>query len=110
MINTARVQECIEDPEKTKEIRDVIAKGYTSYGMQSFDQSLMYLLEKGLISYEEALLQCSNPDDFALRVKGIYSTSDSGWEGFDAKMAEEREQQAAKSGKQDDAEIERFAK
>jgi len=108
LINTARIRDCIDDASKTKEIRDVIARGYTAYGMQSFDQSLMYLLEKQLITYEEALLQCSNPDDFALKIKGIYSTSDAGWEGFEAKMAEEEEQ--IQKTKQDNLEIERFEK
>ncbi len=89
MVNSARIRDCIEDSSKTKEIRDAISKGYTTYGMQTFDQSLMYLLEKKLITYEEALEQTSNPDDFALKVKGIYSTSDDSWEGFEAKVAEE---------------------
>jgi len=109
MINTARIRECIDDAAKTKEIHDAISKGYTTYGMQTFDQSLMYLLEKELITYEEALTQCSNPDDFALKVKGIYSTSDAGWEGFEAKIAEE-EEEASKSKIEDDTEIERFEK
>jgi twitching motility protein PilT len=109
LINTARIRDCIDDPAKTKEIRDVIARGYTAYGMQTFDQSLMYLLEKELITYEEALLQCSNPDDFALKVKGIYSTSDAGWEGFEAKMAEEDETRE-RARKQETIEIERFEK
>ncbi len=107
LINTARICDCIDDPTKTKEIRDVIAKGYTAYGMQTFDQSLMYLLEKKLITYDEALLQCSNPDDFALKIKGIYSTSDTGWEGFEAKMAEE---ESSSKHTQDSPDIERFEK
>lgn len=94
MVSTARIRECIEDSSRTKEIRDAIARGYTTYAMQTFDQSLMYLLEKGLINYEEALLQCSNPDDFALKVRGIYSTSDDRWEGFDAKVDMEQEEAA----------------
>ncbi|MEW6443560.1 MAG: PilT/PilU family type 4a pilus ATPase [bacterium] len=108
MIDTAFIRQCIEDGTKTKEIRDAIAKGYTTYGMQTFDQSLMYLLEKQLITYEEALLQSSNPDDFALKVRGIYSTSDSRWEGLDARIEQEREQ----SGSADDTQvhIERFEK
>jgi twitching motility protein PilT len=92
MVNTAFIRECIEDGTKTKEIRDAIAKGFTTYGMQTFDQSLMYLLEKSLITYEEALLQSSNPDDFALKVRGIYSTSDTRWEGFDARIEQEKEE------------------
>jgi twitching motility protein PilT len=49
--------------------------------MQTFDQSLMTLYTRGLITYEEALRWCSNPDDFALRVRGIESTADSTWQG-----------------------------
>jgi twitching motility protein PilT len=43
----------------------------------------MDLLNKGFITYEEALAQSSNPDDFALRVKGITATSDAGWKDFE---------------------------
>ncbi len=83
MISTARIRECIEDKEKTKEIPDAIAKGQVTYGMQTFDQSLLHLLNKGLISYDEALKQASNSDDFALKVKGITATSDAGWKEFE---------------------------
>ncbi|GFO68649.1 twitching motility protein PilT [Geomonas limicola] len=82
MIGTARIRDCIDDKEKTKQIPEAIAQGYTSYGMQTFDQSLMGLLTKGLITYEEALRQSSNPDDFALKISGISSTSDSNWDNF----------------------------
>jgi len=82
MIGTARIRDCIDDKEKTKQIPEAIAQGYTSYGMQTFDQSLMGLLTRGLITYEEALRQSSNPDDFALKVSGISSTSDSSWDNF----------------------------
>jgi twitching motility protein PilT len=82
MIGTARIRECIDDKEKTKQIPDAIAQGFTTYGMQSFDQSLMQLYSRKLITYEEALRQSSNPDDFALKVSGISSTSDSTWDQF----------------------------
>ncbi len=36
-----------------------------------------------LVTYEEALKHVSNPDDFALRFRGIASTSDSTWENFE---------------------------
>jgi Tfp pilus assembly ATPase PilU len=39
--------------------------------MQTFDQSLMSLFREKMISYDEAVLNSSRPDDFALRVKGI---------------------------------------
>ena len=41
LVANARVRECIEDKDRTKEIRDAISSGYIAYGMQTFDQSLM---------------------------------------------------------------------
>ena len=91
LISTARVRECIAEKDKTNEINDAIAKGQTAYGMQSFDQSLMFLLKEGFISYEEALKHCTNPDDFSLRVKGILATSDTTWEDFEVLEKEKEE-------------------
>ncbi len=85
LLGTARVKECIDDKDKTKQIRDAIAQGFVSYGMQTFDQSLMKLFTSKLITYEEALRQSSNPDDFALKVSGISSTSDASWDNFEQK-------------------------
>jgi twitching motility protein PilT len=81
MVATARIRECVEIPEKTKEIRTAIAEGYTTYGMQTFDQSLLGLLKNNLITYKEALRQSSNPDDFALKMSGISSTTDARYAG-----------------------------
>jgi twitching motility protein PilT len=83
LLATARVRELIEDKDRTKEIPEAIAQGHVSYGMQTFDQSLMALLRSAVISYEEALRQATNPDDFALRVSGISGTSDSKWDSFE---------------------------
>jgi len=83
LLATGRVRELIEDKDRTKEIPEAIAQGHVSYGMQTFDQSLMALLKGGLVSYEESLRQATNPDDFALRVSGISGTSDSKWDGFE---------------------------
>jgi twitching motility protein PilT len=85
MLGTLRVRECIDDKDKTKQLHDCIAQGYVSYGMQTFDQSLMKLYTSKLISYEEAVRQSSNPDDFALKVSGISGTSDASWDGFESK-------------------------
>jgi twitching motility protein PilT len=79
MLSTATIRECIADPEKTRRVHDIIAMGGSQYGMQTFDQSLMELYKRGLVTYEEALRWCSNPDDFALRIRGVESTSDSSW-------------------------------
>ena len=83
LIASARVREYIADKEKTRDLHDVIAQGNTSYGMQTFDQSLMALFRSGLITYNEALVHCSNPSDFELKVRGIASTSDSRWDNFE---------------------------
>ena len=87
---TTRVKEMIEDKDRTKEIPDAISQGHVTYGMQTFDQSLMSLVKNGLVTYQEALRQTTNPDDFALRFQGISSTSDSSWDGFDQKTGEEK--------------------
>jgi len=111
MVSTARVRECISDKERTKELSDAIAKGFTTYGMQTFDQSLMHLVKQELVTYEEALKHVSNPDDFALRFRGIASTSDGTWDDFEAdEGADEKvEEESAPASEDSDADfIERF--
>lgn len=83
MRNTPRIRELLEDKERLREINDAIAEGAQTYGMQTFDQALMSHMRAGLISYEEALRQTTNPSNFALRVQGIQSTSDSKWDSFE---------------------------
>jgi twitching motility protein PilT len=80
LIATATIRDCILDPDKTKLIRDAIAQGAVHYGMQTFDQSLLNLYKSGYITYEEAVRRATNPDDFALKVKGIQSTSELSFE------------------------------
>lgn len=79
LINTQRVRELIEDPEKTIEIPQAIEEGQVSYGMQSFDQSLMDHLHKGLITFEEALLHAARPEDFRIRFEGITALDGKKW-------------------------------
>ncbi len=98
LVSTARVKECVIEKEKTAELQDAIAKGYTTYGMQTFDQSLMALLKEKLISYDEALRQSTNPDDFALRVKGVLATGDTPWDDFE-KVREREEEKDDKRGR-----------
>jgi twitching motility protein PilT len=110
LISTAFVRECISDKDRTKEIPEAIAKGYTSYGMQSFDQSLMQLVKEDLVTYEEALKHVSNPDDFALRFRGIASTSDAAWTDFDGQDDEkEKVDESIDLGDgEDDFKLDRF--
>lgn len=98
LIGTATIKGCVEDPDKTKLIPDIIAQGFSQYGMQTFDQSLLNLYRDELITYEEALRRASSPDDFALKVKGIQSTKDL-WEAKEEV-----------SGDKNEPEIERFSR
>jgi twitching motility protein PilT len=93
MLGTARIRECIDNEDKTKQIPEAIAQGFVAYGMQTFDQSLMQLYSKKLITYDEAMRQSTNPDDFALKVSGISSTSDSSWDDFTDDQEKEKEEQ-----------------
>jgi twitching motility protein PilT len=88
MIATAYIRDCIINPDKTRLIHDAIAAGTSQYGMQTFDQSLYDLYTRNLISFEEALLRASNPDDFRLRVQGIRSTADAAREEMERQMNE----------------------
>jgi twitching motility protein PilT len=108
LVSTARVRECIGDKDRTKELHDAIAKGFTTYGMQTFDQSLMHLVKQDLVTYDEALRHVSNPDDFALRFRGIASTSDGSWEDFEGDKDAKPEEPEAKADEKDDDFIQRF--
>jgi hypothetical protein len=70
--------------------------------MQSFDQSLMTLVKENLVTYEEALKHVSNPDDFALRFRGIGSTSDGTWDDFEGEGAPEGEEKPEDLLKEDE--------
>jgi len=90
MLGTLSVREAIIDDAKTRQIPSIIAAGLTHYGMQTFDQSLLMLYKQGLITYEEAIMTASNPDDFVLKVKGIQSTSDLTYEEEDRRKTESK--------------------
>jgi len=76
LVSTATIRDHIINEEKTYLIREAIAAGTSQYGMQTFDQSLFHLLQSRLITQEEALHNASNPDEFKMRVSGIYSKDD----------------------------------
>lgn len=76
MINSGAIKECIMTAEKTVDIPDFMAQGGVQYGMQTFDQSIMKLHKNGIISFEEAISQATNPDDFDLRLRGITGAAD----------------------------------
>ncbi len=75
LVATPLIRDYILHEDKTSSIRDAIAAGTSQYGMQTFDQSLFYLYQSGLISLDEALRGSTNPDEFRLRLAGIHNTS-----------------------------------
>lgn len=88
LVTTAFIMDCIMNPEKTKLIKDAIAQGVSQYGMQTFDQSLYFLYQKGLISYDEALKWASNPDEFKLKKIGVRSTKEMSMEEMEKRMSD----------------------
>jgi twitching motility protein PilT len=68
MVNTGRVSDRIVDADKTSEIHSIIEEG-KFYGMQTFDQALLTLVQDGHVSIEEARLHASNPHDFGLMLE-----------------------------------------
>lgn len=74
--NTDLVSSLICQPERTKEIRQVMESGGSQYGMQTFDQSILTLFSRGLISQEDALRNASQPADLELKMKGFVTSSE----------------------------------
>ena len=68
MVATRFVQDCIRDPSRGQDLKDVIEDG-RYHGMQSFDQSLLSLLQEGSITREVALGAATSPADLDLRIR-----------------------------------------
>jgi twitching motility protein PilT len=73
---TGRVRDMIMNPEETGKLPEVISEG-AYYGMQTFDQALLYHVQQGRVAMEEALKAATHPHDFKLLVSsdGLRSTS-----------------------------------
>lgn len=90
MVVSDAVREMILDAEKTFLLPQAIQEGVTTYGMQSFDQSLMDLYTRNLITLDEALRAASSPTEFQLRIQGIHAASDTSWGNFEKKDEESK--------------------
>jgi twitching motility protein PilT len=79
MINNGRTAERILEPNRTHEIEQIVAEG-GFYGMQTFDQSLLDLVQRDLVDVSEALEGASNRHDFelALQQAGIATSQHNG--------------------------------
>jgi twitching motility protein PilT len=79
LVNNATIKEYLVDQMQTHLIEGAIREGNSQYGSQSFDQSVHKLFVDGMISYEVALRNASNPADFELKLRGVEGTSDRSW-------------------------------
>lgn len=79
LINNARISELIADPTRTHDIRKAMEESQSVWNMCTFDQSLMHLISRDLITYEEALKTSTSPENFAVRYSGVSHTDGKKW-------------------------------
>ncbi|HXQ22468.1 MAG TPA: PilT/PilU family type 4a pilus ATPase [Candidatus Acidoferrales bacterium] len=72
MVGTLRVREYIEK-QRIRDLPELIAQGHT-YGMLTFDQSLVQLYRAGRITYADGLANCRNAADFEMLARGLDSS------------------------------------
>lgn len=68
---TPLARELIQQPQRIKEIKDLIKGGDKVEGMLHFDQHLEVLVKSDVISDETALTNASSATDLALKLKGF---------------------------------------
>jgi twitching motility protein PilT len=68
MCMTGRIRDMILDPAQTHNILTAIGEG-DFYGMRTFDQSLLDLYERDLVTIEDAMAVATSPHDFRLLVE-----------------------------------------
>lgn len=69
-INTGRIADAIADPDKTGNIRALIADG-GFYGMQTFDQHLTTLFRDGVVTLDAALAASTSPHDLTVELRRL---------------------------------------
>lgn len=69
-VTIGRIADFIMDPAQTGQIQEALSEG-EYYGMQTFDQAHVKLIEENCVSYEEALKVASRPQDFRLMVQSL---------------------------------------
>ena len=76
LVMNGRIRDLVIDREQTHMIRDIVAEsGF--YGMQTFDQALLELYRRKVVTLDDALHASSSPHDFqlALRQEGLQPVS-----------------------------------
>lgn len=75
LVNTAAVRECLMIPEKMHLLNGLIEDDRGTHGMQTFDQSILVMFQKGMIDLATAMESANNPNDLEMAVKGIKSSA-----------------------------------
>jgi twitching motility protein PilT len=75
LINNGRVQQCILDPERQRDLAEILAAG-DFYGMTTFDQSLARLCTQRLIDMDVAVRAASSPHDLKLLLHRLDAEAD----------------------------------
>ena len=70
MVKTPRIGQLILD-NRDVEIRDAIEEGREIYGSQSFDQHILDLWQRKIISTEQAFSYATSPSDLKLKMQGL---------------------------------------
>ena len=71
LIGNATVREFIEGARSFGDIIKLMAEGYSTYGMQTFDQALFDLWHEGIITEEIALEAATSSKDLRLQMEGL---------------------------------------
>jgi len=72
LVRTPTIEKLILE-NRDYEIKDVIEAGKEHYKSQSFDQSILELYERGIISKQQALESATAPADLELKMSGVSS-------------------------------------
>ena len=70
LMATPYIRDCIASRDKVSMIADAIVSG-SQYGMQSFDQSILGLVNSGTVIADEALRWVTNVEEFKMQLRGI---------------------------------------
>ena len=77
MVVNGRIQHWIVDPTAREDVQEIIADG-EYYGMNTFDQSILALYQKGWIDLRSALANASNPHDLSVAFRRLGIDTGSG--------------------------------
>ncbi len=69
-VGTGRICDAIADPDKTSTIPQLVAEG-GYYGMQTFDQHLVQLVQQGSVALADAMAASTSPHDLTVELRRL---------------------------------------